>query len=106
MKKATIEDRVRSICSRWIYYLSPRISETDQARMRAEAARLWNWIDHQPEPEQLWQIMLDESTWMFADPNDSNSIAGTGAIGADWESMTIECESEAFAAAATRNGWR
>ena len=41
---------------------------------RKNATRLWNHIDHQPDPEPLWQIMLDMLPWAFARRGSVNSI--------------------------------
>ena len=38
------------------------------------ATSLWNWIDHQREPEILWAAMAHRLPWCFSDPTDTNSI--------------------------------
>jgi hypothetical protein len=46
-----------------------------------QATRLWNWIDRQDEPEQLWAIMLEYLPFAFKQSGDVNSIAFTYAPG-------------------------
>ena len=43
---------------------------------RREASRLWNVIDHQVDPEPLWDAMLARVPWAFSDPLCTNSIIG------------------------------
>lgn len=42
-----------------------------------QATKLWNWIDHQENPEPLWGAMRQAAPWAFRDPSDANSIEFT-----------------------------
>ena len=53
-------DKVERICSK--------------VNTQRSAARLWNVIDHQNEPEPLWSIMRAMVPWAFDDGRCSNSI--------------------------------
>jgi len=56
-------ERVRCVCK--------RIAATQQQR---HASRLWDWVDAQACPEPLWDIMMRELPWAFADNSSPNSI--------------------------------
>ena len=37
-----------------------------------QATRVWNWVDHQGNPEPYWDLMMSEIPWAFCgnSPND------------------------------------
>lgn len=43
-------------------------------RSQYDVTRLWNWIDHQPIPEPLFDVLLIACPWAFCDPHDVNSV--------------------------------
>jgi hypothetical protein len=55
--------RVRKLCNR--------------IRRLKDATRLWNWIDHQDEPSELWDTMTRYMPWAFRDPDNADSIKFT-----------------------------
>jgi|694.fasta_scaffold03631_29 hypothetical protein len=55
--------------------MSDRIERiASRIKTLGQAARLWDWIDHQDEPEQLWAAMAKAAPWCFADPTKPNSL--------------------------------
>lgn len=51
-----------------------RLYRTGQQRAALlRATRLWNVIDHRPDPEWQWPIMQQRLPWFFRDPADANS---------------------------------
>ncbi len=40
----------------------------------ANATRLWNWADNQPNSEIFWTILAELCAWSFSDPTDVNSL--------------------------------
>ena len=48
-----------------------------KVRDNRDATRIWNWIDHQPEPVGLWNILAVICPWAFHDANKINSIKFT-----------------------------
>lgn len=60
----TTEERIERLCC-------------EKIRSLKNATRLWNWIDHQDEPEPLWCIMTGLVSWAFDDPNDPNTVRFT-----------------------------
>jgi hypothetical protein len=37
-----------------------------------QATHVWNWIDHQDNPEELWDIMMEVLPWAFYGPSPNH----------------------------------
>ena len=66
-------ERVTALCQR---ITSLRTSTRLNTSLR-NATRLWNWIDHQKNPERLWAVMLIEIPWVFRDATSPNTMRFT-----------------------------
>lgn len=46
----------------------------DKCHTLEQAVRLWNWIDHQDDPEWMWNELMAACPWAFASLRSFNSI--------------------------------